>query len=634
MSILMRFGLAALTACSPKPAETTSPSPPARSAAITKPPGSLRCGPAPAPQTTESALTGTIPAWNAPLGRGTGALRIDVEGGLVVARLQGGKSVTVDIETGAVCSALVREPQGALAPGSIDPYTDKSVVVSGALIGPSGLEVAAVDLHTGAPLWSRQLLGIVGDYRDEYALRDGMHTVSAGSLAVIGFYVRHMKGHDYRFQELVIGVDPATGAEKWRRAVVEHAWGEPLRVGGNMRLSTDGQRAIIETPDRILAIDGATGSDAWSVAWPRESQKRAFVGAGRVLMAIDSAPLDLRASSDGKRLALVPSPGKTITGAVVRRDSFTVAVENAPGNAFIAAFDELGRRRWTRPAAYSVTALSGAPGDEPSTVFVLDGSDRLFAIDERTGAEQGGLTAGYAPNFALAKTRSGISRVILPLDGLTAFDLTPESRPKPLDAFLRWQFDQRATPDGPACHPSSVAWVDGEDAVVWKRDLPPRLRSMSWGLCNDHEYVGYMRRPRQSRGLLYSIIGVEGVDDALIVADGTGVLALHRRDGAALFDRATAFADPSLFFDSGTFHLDTDPPCSGPSRHARIFARCGSALLFFNGSTALLIDPSSWRVTAEATYTPAALLSGGHKTEAAFKLGGRTLSLKGVTYMH
>ena len=63
-------------------------------------------------------------------------------------------------------------------------------------------------------------------------------------------------------------------------------------------------------------------------------------------------------------------------------------------------------------------------------------------------------------------------------------------------------------------------------------------------------------------------------------------------------------------------------------------ARCGSSLLYFNGTTALLVDTRLWKVTAEATYTRAALTSSGRKTEAAFPLGGRTLSLRGVTYMH
>lgn len=175
-------------------------------------------------------------------------------------------------------------------------------------------------------LWSRQSIGVAGDHKDTSALTGAMQAVEAGPLGVIGYYVRHQDKDRYRFEELLVGVDPATGEERWRRPVVQHAWNDPLHGGGDMRLRTDGRRAIVETKERLLAVDGTTGAEVWSAPWPRDRKRRVFVGAGRVLVAQPGSSLALRDASDGKVLAEVPSPGRSITDAVVRRDSVVVAI--------------------------------------------------------------------------------------------------------------------------------------------------------------------------------------------------------------------------------------------------------------------------------------------------------------------
>lgn len=629
--MLVMFG-----ACHPRATDAPGTGPPASSAQATRNAGGMRCEPAPPPSTTPHAATGLIPAWQASLGEGTGALHSDVTSGLVVARLQGGKSVSIDLETGAPCATLVERPRSEGPAPNIDPYTARSAPVHGTLVGPSGLHVSAVALGTGQTLWSRQLIGVSGDFSDTYALRDAMQAVGAGPLAVIGYHVRHQDNDRYRFEEILAGVDPATGEERWRRSVVQHAWNAPLHAGGDMRLGTDGPRAIVETPDRLLAIDGATGAEAWSAPWPRDRRRRAFVGAGRVLVVQPGSSLALRDASDGKVLAEMPSPGRSITDAVVRRDAVVVAVEEAPGRAFLAAIDTSGRVQWKRDAAYSVARLRALEGDEPSAVYVLDGNARLWAFDERTGAAQSGMAVGSADDFALARTRAGGVRVVLPLPegSLAAFDLATDAQPKALDPFLRWHFEERMDADGRVrCHPDEVAWVDGDDEVVWNRALPARTRATSWGLCDDHEVAYYLRRPRYAGISPHLLTGASAAGDMVAVADMTGVLALARKDGAVLLDRAARRDDQALFFDSGTFALDSDPPCSGQAPHGQVFAQCGSSLVYFNGSTALLIDMGAWRVEAESALTPAMVTSRGVKTEAAIPLGARILSLRGRTYM-
>lgn len=628
--------LVMLGACHPPSTDAPGASPRPSSPQATRNAGAIRCAPPPPPETAPHPVTGLIPAWRASLGEGTGELHIDVTRGLVVARRQGGKSVSIDLETGAPCATLVQGPRAGGPPPTIDPYTSRSVPLHGALVGPSELTIAAVDLGTGAPLWSRQFIGVSGDYKDIYALRDAMQAVAAGPLGVIGYYVRHQDKDRFRFEELLVGVDPATGEERWRRPAVQHAWNDPLSMGGDMRLKTDGQRVIVETPDRLLAVDGATGAKAWSAPWPRERRRRAFVGAGRVLVTQPGSSLTLRDASDGKVLAELPSPGRSITDAVVRRGSVVVAVEEAPGRAFVVAIDASGRVQWKRDAAYSVARLRGIEGEEPSAVYMLDGNARLWALDERTGAERGGMTAGAPHDSALARARGGGARVVLPVPGggLAAFDLAPDSQPKALEPFLRWHFEARAAADGAVlCHPDEVARVDGDDKVVWRRRLPERTRATPWGACDDYEVVYYLRRPRSAGLSLYSLMGAATAGDADVVADATGVLALARKDGAVLLDRAAPRDDRAIFFDEGTFALDGGPPCAGPSRHGYVFAQCGSSLVYFNGSTALLIDACAWRVEAEAALTPAMVTSRGVKTEAAIPLGKRILSLRGITYM-
>lgn len=200
---------------------------------------------------------------------------------------------------------------------------------------------------------------------------------------------------------------------------------------------------------------------------------------------------------------------------------------------------------------------------------------------------------------------------------------------------MRWHFGERKTADGlVSCRPAEVAWVDGDDKVVWKRGLPARLRATSWGLCSDEEVTYYLRRPRYVGLSPLLFPGVAAAGDRIVVADTTGVLVLDRKDGAALLDRAAHRDGQALFFDRGTFALDSSPPCSGPARHGQVFAQCGSSLVYFNGRTAILMDMRAPRVEAETALTPAMVTSRGVKTEAAIPLGARVLSLRAITYVH
>lgn len=202
------------------------------------------------------------------------------------------------------------------------------------------------------------------------------------------------------------------------------------------------------------------------------------------------------------------------------------------------------------------------------------------------------------------------------------------------EPFLRWSFEEKVNPEGlMLCYPRAVAWLDGEDRLLWERDLPGRIRAQAWGACKDAEISEYRREPRHRAQLLYALIGVLVSENAVFIAEGSGILALRRQDGAPLLDHAAPLDDRPLFFDTGSFDLTDGPSCTGAARRGRVFARCGESLVYFNGTTALLIAAATFRVEAESTVTRAMVSSQRISTEAAIPLGTRTLGLHGRTYM-
>src|SRR5262249_34859536 len=148
--------------------------------------------------------------------------------------------------------------------------------------------------------------------------------------------------------------------------------------------------------------------------------------------------------------------------------------------------------------------------------------------------------------------------------------------------FARWE--TVATADG-RCHPDALAWVDGDDRVVWKRPLPVRMRGISLGPCNEQELSKYRRSPRTASGELFDMF-IADIGGALVEGDVTGVLALRKIDGAVVLDVAapiTATSIDVLGFDDGTFEVAGLAGCKGSARHGRVFARCGDRVVYFNG---------------------------------------------------
>jgi hypothetical protein len=315
------------------------------------------------------------------------------------------------------------------------------------------------------------------------------------------------------------------------------------------------------------------------------------------------------------------------TELLARGGAVYAALEVEPGTAAVAAIDAGARRvRWSRPAAYSVQRLR-ADGE---LVYALDGNGRIRGLELADGAPRFELAAPGS-DFVVARTRAGEPRIVAAGAELVAFAPVRGAKPPPLAAFARWEVERR----GDRCGPRALAWIDCDDRTVWQRELPARVRALSFGSCEELELAYYRRTPRAGGPPSLAVLGIIDAGASIIEADLSGVVALRKADGALLLDADAPSATPrdALFFDEGTFELRGAPGCTGRSRRAHVFARCGERLVYFNGSTLLVIALDKPRIEARGQYQRTATTVTGVRTEASIPAGPFSLVLAGVTYM-
>src|SRR5262245_8608169 len=97
--------------------------------------------------TPPSVAPGLRVSWQASLRTGSGEIRVDRAGDLLVVQTQGGESVSLSATTGARRATLVSDS------GPIDRHSATARLLRGVLIGPSQLQLAAVDVTTGKVRW-------------------------------------------------------------------------------------------------------------------------------------------------------------------------------------------------------------------------------------------------------------------------------------------------------------------------------------------------------------------------------------------------------------------------------------------------------------------------------------------------
>ncbi len=561
-------------------------------------------------------------SWQAEVKSGSGDLRIDRAGELLVVQVQGGESVSLSAATGERRATLVGDS------GPIDKYSQAARVLRGALIGPDKLQLAAVDARTGKVRWKRTVSGL-DPALDEYSLRDGLSVVEAGAVGVIGF--RHTSPRGDASGGLqrwftIAGVDPASGKEVWRRAArvadgARQAWDDTVR------LFADGERVLAFAPGWLEALDAKTGAPVWSYELKGSSRPMLAWAPGRIaLHEPGTAAARILDTATGRELASVPQSSGTVEALGWLSASLCAVSRRAEGGeaACVAVEDGKVRELWRRSFALGPTQVLW----DARRLFITIGGERLLALEGQSGKQLWEVTLPHEVWFWIAPDPRGDGQLFTFESGrLLALEReeSPAARPPP---YLRYAI---AEEPGGTCQTKAVEWVDGDEKVLWSR--PPPVTSLKALPCDIGEIQSYRQAPRYR-----SLLGHwhQEAAGAVWLYTGASLQGIDVKSGKLLFDATLGSADPqtqpSFFFDKGSF---TYGDCRGEAPHGRVFAVCGKELLVFNGLTALVVDLPTRREKARGQFSESHHRYGGRaaKASARIPVGERTLELVGIIYM-
>jgi outer membrane protein assembly factor BamB len=247
----------------------------------------------------------------------------------------------------------------------------------------------------------------------------------------------------------VIGLDLATGEQRWRRAV-----GQPIVAAPTV----DRGVAYVGSQDRfVYAIDALTGTLRWKKPALAPVFTSAAVGGGRVVVvsedpATGQIHLVALAADSGKQLWSFPASGIPQLGSTaptLSRDTVYAGL----ANSVVAINPARGIERWSTPVRFtfspaSALALSGR------SLFAADGDGAVYRLDVRTG--------NRVWDFQFDESQSASAPVVdggFVLLGLNDGDLAAVAF---ATGDLRWR---RALGAGPA-GPPATARVKGGGSVV------------------------------------------------------------------------------------------------------------------------------------------------------------------------
>jgi hypothetical protein len=206
--------------------------------------------------------------------------------------------------------------------------------------------------------------------------------------------------------------------------------------------------------------------------------------------------------------------------------------------------------------------------------------------------------------------------------------------------YLAWEFITQQEPDSgfPFYYYDTVSLIDAAGKPAWKAQLPPRMRRYQAGL-GVTEVQAIREYPRQAATHLSSLCGLMYLDDAVVIGDRTGLIALSMKDGRGILDYADDRSDnaETLFFDRGTYRIKAHDgrTWSGDARRATFIAVCGDRLVYFNGRTLALFAMSPWKLCASINYNPGAhrMQTPPAKMSARFEIEGMDVQLDGIVYL-
>jgi outer membrane protein assembly factor BamB len=572
--------------------------------------------------TPPSFTPGLRVSWQAEVKEGSGDLRIDRTGDLLVVQVQGGESVSLSAATGARRARLVGDS------GPIDRYSQAARVLHGVLIGPDKLQLAAVDVSTGKVRWKRKVGGL-DPALDEYALRDWLSVVEAGPIDVIAF--RHTKprgGAEAGLgrQFTVAGIDPATGAEVWRRAA-RVADGARQRWDDAVTLIADGERVLALAPGWLEALDARTGAPVWSYELKDSSRPVLAWRPGRVaLHEHKGAATRILDTATGRELASSPPWGGTVEALGWISDGLcAVSSHDQRGEAAcVAVEDGKIRELWRRSFELGPSQVLW----DARKLFVTVGGERLLALEGRSGKQLWEVMLPHEVRFWIALDSRGDGQ-LLTFESGRLLALEREEKPAArLPPFLRYAV---AEEPGGTCQTKAVEWVDGDGKVLWSRSPP--AASVPALPCDTGEIRNYREAPRYRRLPGYAHQEAAG---AVWIYTGASLQGIDVKGGELLFDAALGSVNPlkqpSFFFDDGTF---TYGDCRGPARRGVVFTICGRELVVFNGLNALVVDLHSKQEKARGQFSQREHRSGGRAAQVSTRIpvGKRTLVLTGIIYM-
>lgn len=154
--------------------------------------------------------------------------------------------------------------------------------------------------------------------------------------------------------------------------------------------------------------------------------------------------------------------------------------------------------------------------------------------------------------------------------------------------YLVWSFKEASAAPRPdesrSLFAEAVTLTGPRGTALWRRPLPRRMQESP---VDPVDASNHRRDPRRWHDFA---TGVFYRDDAVFIADRTGVLGLRRRDGAVVLDYAASTSRKDFFyFDQGRVTIrGPRQVCRLDARSGRFFAPCDGKMVYFNGGVLAL----------------------------------------------
>jgi outer membrane protein assembly factor BamB len=544
-------------------------------------------------------------------------------GNLLLVERADGAWATADGETGTHCAGAVPGPKAVVRP----------TITPDLVIGLDDKGIVALAPRSLAVKWSFPLASLLAGNGRERALdvrdRTRLRVVGSGGAVFAAVPAVRTLPTGFRWEVTGLAVDVATGRELWRKTVVTGDVNENWSAEADLRLHDDGVRLMVEAKGLLRSFDARTGRSLWSTPLPvaRElaRERRVLARGDKVVITPRDAPPSLRDAATGKAAGGFDLRGRVTDAVAVGGGSLVLAVEQRPGAAEVVRVDASGAVRWRHVAERSVLRLRAEGG----VVHALEGSGRLVLLEAQTGVARGAVSLGAATGVELVKAAGGTRALVVDGGDVVAYDLPREPRPAPLAPFLAWTFAQGKQGD---YAPTALAWVDAEDRLAWTQALPPHVRD-GFGRLDATDIASHANRPRFEPFMHASLFGILESDDALAIGHAEGVWVVRRKDGGTVLDHVAGKPLYRIDFDDGTYAINGTSQCTGRARGAKVFTRCGSDMVWFDGARAALVDAKTWQVRAESVLTQAPSSLGRGRRQAELEIGGRRLRVEGAVFM-